>query len=59
MKHHLIYIFVYGLSGCGSYDRQCDRMALQGGLTHKSEVLPYYLKALEMTEALKERGEGE
>jgi len=42
MKHHLIYIFVYGLSGWGSYDRQCDQMALQGGLTHKSEVLPYY-----------------
>ncbi|MBR2686013.1 MAG: hypothetical protein IKE59_08225 [Erysipelotrichaceae bacterium] len=36
---------------------QCDHMALQGGLTHKSEVLPYYLKALEMMEALKERGE--
>ena len=54
------YVFVHGLSGWGSYDKTYkrmpvypgDHMSLQGGMTKRNDIRPFYLELLELIDEL-------
>lgn len=60
-KYH--YIFVHGLSGWGSYDKAYravpywgmfggDHMSLQGGMTVRNDIRPFYGDLIRMIDKL-------
>lgn len=50
----LPFVFVYGLSGWGSYDAryQMSYLGMPGGLTHRHDIRVFYSKLLGMIEGL-------